>query len=122
MANDIVEWPAQSGQQVYSVLSASTIWAEANNNTVAKFLNAISQAENYLQSNSIEGKNIIMSQLNYTLEYLELVWPDHKFTLSLDQSLVLIMEDEGRWLIANNLTNATSVPDFQNYIYKSNSS
>jgi NitT/TauT family transport system substrate-binding protein len=63
-----------------------------------------------------------MSQLNYTLEYLELVWPDHKFTLSLDQSLVLIMEDEGRWLIANNLTNATSVPDFQNYIYKSNSS
>lgn len=117
MANDIVEWPAQSGQQVYSVLSATTSWAEANDNTVTKFLNAISQAENYLQSNPTEGKNLIMSQLNYTKEYLDSVWPDHKFTLSLDQSLVLIMEDEGRWLIANNLTNATSVPDFQNYIY-----
>lgn len=117
MANDIVEWPAQSGQQGYSVLSAPTSWAEANNNTVTNFLNAITQAENYLQSNPIEGKNLIMSQLNYTQEYLESVWPDHKFTLSLDQSLVLIMEDEGRWLIANNLTNATNVPDFQNYIY-----
>jgi NitT/TauT family transport system substrate-binding protein len=121
MANDIVEWPAQSGQQVYSVLSAPTSWAEANNNTVTNFLNAITQAENYLQSNPTEGKNFIMNQLNYTQEYLESVWPDHKFTLSLDQSLVLIMEDEGRWLIANNLTNATSVPDFQNYIYKINS-
>jgi NitT/TauT family transport system substrate-binding protein len=120
MANDIVEWPAQSGQQVYSVLSATTNWVEANNSTVTKFLDAITQAENYLQTNPIEAKNIIMSQLNYTKEYLEFVWPDHKFTISLDQSFVLIMEDEGRWLIANNLTNATDVPDFENYIYKIN--
>jgi NitT/TauT family transport system substrate-binding protein len=121
MANDIVEWPAQSGQQVYSVLSATTSWVEANNNTVTRFLDAISQAESYLQNYPSEGKRLIMSQLNYTQEYLEFIWPEHKFSLSLDQSLVLIMEDEGRWLIANNLTNATSVPDFQNYIYKSNS-
>jgi NitT/TauT family transport system substrate-binding protein len=117
MVNNIVEWPAQSGQQVYSVLSATTSWAESNNNTVTRFLDAITQAENYLQSNPTEGKNLIMSQLNYTKEYLDSIWSDHKFTLSLDQSLVLIMEDEGRWLIANDLTNATSVPDFQYYIY-----
>jgi ABC-type nitrate/sulfonate/bicarbonate transport system substrate-binding protein len=117
MANDIVEWPVQSGQQVYSVLSATNSWLDTHTTTVTQFLNAIAQAENYLQSNPTEGKKLIMSQLNYTNEYLESVWPDHKFALSLDQSLVLIMEDEARWLIANNLTNATSVPDFQNHIY-----
>jgi ABC-type nitrate/sulfonate/bicarbonate transport system substrate-binding protein len=120
MANDIVEWPAQSGQQVYSVLSATNSWLETHNKTVTQFLDAISQAENYLQSNPVDGKNIIMDELNYTQEYLESVWSDHKFTLSLDQSIVLIMEDEGRWLIANDLTNATSVPSFQNYFYRIN--
>jgi NitT/TauT family transport system substrate-binding protein len=43
--------------------------------------------------------------------------PDHQFALSLDQSLVLAMEDEGRWMINNNLTNAEKLPDFRNYIY-----
>ncbi len=116
-ANDVVEWSAQSGQQVYNVLSATNSWINTHNKTVTAFLEAIAQAENYLQSNPVDGKNIIMNQLNYTKEYVESVWPDHKFTLSLDQSLILIMEDEARWLIANNLTNATSVPNFQNYIY-----
>jgi NitT/TauT family transport system substrate-binding protein len=38
--------------------------------------------------------------------------------VTLDQSLILAMEDEARWMIANNLTNATEVPDFRNYIYE----
>ena len=120
MANDIVEWPAQSGQQVYSVLSAKSSWLNAHNKTVSKLLSAIAQAENYLQSNPSDGKNIIMNKLNYTTDYLNSVWSDHKFTLSLDQTLVLIMEDEARWLIANNLSNATTTPDFKNYLFENN--
>ena len=27
------------------------------------------------------------------------------------------MGDEARWIIASNLTNATTVPDFRNFIY-----
>ena len=26
------------------------------------------------------------------------------------------MEDEARWMIANNMTNATAVPDFRKYL------
>jgi NitT/TauT family transport system substrate-binding protein len=32
-------------------------------------------------------------------------------------SLVTAMEDEGRWMIKNNLTSAEKIPDFRNYIY-----
>jgi sulfonate transport system substrate-binding protein len=117
MANEVVYWPAQSGQQVYSVLTATESWISTHNKTITEFLESIAQAENYMQNNLEDAKNIIINQLNYTKEYVNSVWPDHKFALSLDQSLVLIMEDEARWLIANNLTNATSVPNFQNYIY-----
>ena len=43
-------------------------------------------------------------------------WPRHRFSLSLDQSLILAMEDEGRWMIRNNLTDAETVPDFRQYL------
>ena len=37
--------------------------------------------------------------------------------LSLDQSLVTAMEDEGRWMIDNNLTTEKTIPNFRYYIY-----
>ena len=45
------------------------------------------------------------------------VWPKHRVSLSLDQSLVTAMEDEGRWMIKNNLTTEKMIPDFMDYIY-----
>jgi NitT/TauT family transport system substrate-binding protein len=45
------------------------------------------------------------------------IWPKNEFSLSLDQSLVVAMEDEGRWMIANNLTTAKTIPDIRDHIY-----
>ena len=36
---------------------------------------------------------------------------------SLDPPLLLAMNDEGRWMIRNNLTPAKTLPDFRNFIY-----
>jgi NitT/TauT family transport system substrate-binding protein len=44
-------------------------------------------------------------------------WSENEFSLSLDQSLILAMKDEAQWLISNNLTNATAIPSFINYVY-----
>ena len=55
--------------------------------------------------------------MNFTETYIETVWKQNQFGLSLDQSLIVAMEGEARWMINNNLTNATLVPDFTNYIY-----
>ena len=117
MGPDIVGWPAQGGQQIYCAASAANSWINSHNRTVVKFLEAIAEAEKYLYSNPTDVKNILGNKLNYSAAYIDSIWSDHQFTLSLDQSLVLIMEDEARWLITNNLTNATTVPSFQNYIY-----
>lgn len=60
---------------------------------------------------------IVRKELNYTEEYMATVWPDHQFSLSLDESLVLAMEEEGRWMINNNLTTPEKISDYRNYIY-----
>ncbi|MEI6842830.1 MAG: hypothetical protein WCK53_16295, partial [Methanomicrobiales archaeon] len=53
--------------------------------------------------------------INFDDQYMEQDWPNHHFSISLSQSLITIMEDETRWRISNNMTDATAVPDFTEY-------
>jgi NitT/TauT family transport system substrate-binding protein len=56
--------------------------------------------------------------MNFDDAYLEMIWQRYQFSLSLDQSLILAMEDEARWMIKNKLTKETNVPNFLDYIYE----
>jgi NitT/TauT family transport system substrate-binding protein len=75
------------------------------------------QAESYLASHQSEAKAIVRKRMNFDDAYLEMIWQRYQFSLSLDQSLILAMEDEARWMIKNNLTTEKQVPDFLNSIY-----
>ena len=55
--------------------------------------------------------------LNYTRSYIASVWSDYQYSVTLDQSFILLMQDEARWLIDNNLTSVNSVPNFLSYVY-----
>ena len=44
-------------------------------------------------------------------------WQEGTFDLFLDQSLIATLEDQARWAIKNNLTNATKIPNYLDYIY-----
>jgi NitT/TauT family transport system substrate-binding protein len=55
--------------------------------------------------------------MNFDDAYLEIIWQRYQFSLSLDQSLILAMEDEARWMIKNKLTKENQVPNFMNYLY-----
>jgi hypothetical protein len=60
---------------------------------------------------------MIQKGLSYTDGYMASVWHNQEISLSLDQSLILAMDDEAQWLINNNLTSATALPNFLNYVY-----
>lgn len=115
--NEITVFPAQSEQSTYYNALCTNNWATSHPELITRFLNSLSQAEQYIANNPGNAKTIIQNRLNYTSQYITDIWPDHRFSLSLDQSLILSMQDESRWLIQNNLTNATSLPNFTNYIY-----
>ena len=42
---------------------------------------------------------------------------DFQFRLSLDQPILVSLEDEARWAIRNKLTDVTKVPNYLDYIY-----
>ena len=49
-------------------------------------------------------------------KYLAERWPDFTFAITLDQALVINLEDQARWAIRSGLTKSSTVPNFLNYI------
>jgi len=117
MGERVVAWPAQSDQPLYAVLVARNDWIARNPGLAEKFLKSLDMAAGYAAVHPAEAQAIVEKHLDLSDSYMASAWPGNHFSLSLDQSLVLAMEDEARWMIANNLTNATAVPDFGKYIY-----
>ena len=62
------------------------------------------------------SKQMVRNALNDSDAYVQEVWSENQFTLTLDQSLILAMEDQTRWMVRNNLT-VSPVPNFLNYVY-----
>jgi ABC-type nitrate/sulfonate/bicarbonate transport system substrate-binding protein len=117
LPNATVMWSAQNQQATYWTAYCSNNWSLTHSEIIIRFLNALSQAENYVNNNLNESQTIMKNLGSFSDEYIQEVWSNHKYSLSLDQSFVATMRDESRWQISNNRTNATSVPNFIDYIY-----
>lgn len=117
LGTNAVVWSIQSNQPLYAEVIASDDWITSHPELVIRFLKSLLQAENFIINYPTEAKTIVKNQLNLTDAYTATVWSQNQFSLSLDQSLLLAMQDEAQWLIRNNLTNATTVPNFINNVY-----
>ena len=113
----VAEWSAQSGQSLFGVLTSSDAWIARNPDLVIRLLKAVEQANMYIARHPEEAKAILAKRLNLDAASVERAGQRNRFSLSLDQSLVVAMEDEARWMIRNNLTPEKTIPDFIKYIY-----
>ena len=98
-------------------LVALSDFVENEPQLVKRFLLALLQAEKFVKSNRTESIDLISKDLQLDREYLNITWNQSKFTLTLDQSLVMTMEDEARWLIKSGLSDKQEVPNYLDYIY-----
>jgi len=98
-------------------LASKKDFIEANSELIKKILRALTKAEEFIKDNRKESVDIVASYLKTDRESIDKLWDGYKFRLSLSQSLLVIMEDQARWAIKNNLTDAVEVPNYLDYIY-----
>jgi len=110
--NRYIAFPIMSGQATFKVVAGNRGWVSGNPRAVARFLNAIRDASRFAAADPEGARAIVVTRTNSSEDYIRSIWPEHQYGLSLDQSLILAMEDETRWMMRNNLTTATAVPDF----------
>ena len=80
-------------------------------------MKSLSRAEDYINEHPAPARDILRRRLDYDDAFTEIIWSENQFYLALEQSLIIAMEDEARWMISNNLTGERTVPNFLEYIY-----
>lgn len=88
-----------------------------NPETIRKFLRALIKAEQFADQHPEEAEGIVAAVLQIDKKLAHEVWNVFNFRVSLDQSLLVVLEDETRWAIRNNLTKSREMPNYLSYIH-----
>ena len=116
--NRIVTWPIQSNQPGYGLIVARNEWIKASPEIVTRFLRSLAQADDYQVHNPAAAMALAQKYEKLDNAAMQRYWSEIDISLTLDQSLVLAMEDEARWMIENKLTAEKQVPNFLDYIHE----
>lgn len=117
LGDKAVVWPAQADQFGYFEAISTKEWVNSHSDLAIRFSKAMVQAENFNIAHKDQAMEIVAKALNNTISFEQLIMSDFQYTVTLDQSFIVLMQDEAKWLIDNNLTNSTANPNFTNYIY-----
>jgi NitT/TauT family transport system substrate-binding protein len=85
---------------------------------VKKVLRALVKAERFADQKPAEAQAIVADFTKIDRAIIGEMWPVENFSVTLDQSLLLALEDESQWATKGGLTTGkTKVPNFLNFIY-----
>lgn len=98
------------------ILVSSHELVEKQPQVARALLAALLDAEHFVVTQPREAMKMIATDLGTTEGEINKIWPTLKFSLRLDQSLLLLLESESRWAIRHGYTMSKSVPDFMEYI------
>lgn len=107
----------QGSQPAYALAVSTDEWIAEYPGSVRKFLAALADAEQFVERDPAGARAILQKRLDLSSDYMDLVESQNTFALSLDQSLIIAMEDEARWMIKNRITPKKEVPDFSDHVY-----
>lgn len=109
-------WSAQGGQFLHGLIVATNNWIDANPEIISKFLKSVAEAEVYAEEHPNQAQDILKVELGFNEDYVETIWAQNEFSVSLDESLIIAMEDEARWMISSELTQERIIPNFLDYV------
>lgn len=115
LGDNAISWPG--GQDFYFVLLTKEDWIENNPAATERFMKSLLEAEDYIKDNSEEAKEFVKDRFGYESDYMDYSWPKQEFAVILEQAMLIAFEDQARWRIKNNLTEAIEVPNYLDFIY-----
>ncbi|WP_367155386.1 ABC transporter substrate-binding protein [Methylomonas sp. HYX-M1] len=98
-------------------IAAQQAFIEKNADTIKRFLRALLKAETFVAEKPDAAQAIMASATGLALSLIKNVWADFNYAVTLDQTLLITLEDETRWAMKNRLTDRTVMPDYQQHIH-----
>jgi NitT/TauT family transport system substrate-binding protein len=107
-------------ERIYSdiiCMSSTQNFANKNPELIVKVLKSLMRAEKFVKDNPDETRKLVAEHLNINKNILEEIWNTLYFKVTLDQSLLVSLEDQTRWARENKLIEIKETPRFLDYIY-----
>ncbi len=98
-------------------LASKQDFVTKNPEIIKQLIRAVVKAQEFVKNHPKEAQEIMARVTNKTPELIKEVWNSFSFNVTLDQTILITLEDEARWAIKNKLTDKTKVPDFKKFIY-----
>ena len=113
----VVSWPAQNGQNTYTLLLSNGTFVRNNKDVAERFVRALAQSEEYFKKYNKDALSYLAQILNLKNEDLSTLYSQFQVEIALEQSLLLTLEGEARWSIDSKLTTTKIVPNYLKFIY-----
>jgi len=84
---------------------------------IGKVLRALIRAEAFVREHPADAQQIVADFIKTDIDNVRAIWDSTRFAVTLDQALVLALEDESRWAIKSGLTSGRSIPNYLEYLY-----
>jgi NitT/TauT family transport system substrate-binding protein len=84
---------------------------------VGAFLRALKKAERYARQNPDQSLEIVANATQFDRDMLKELWGGFSFKVSLDQTLLVGMENQAKWAIGEKLVERQTLPNFLDSIY-----
>jgi NitT/TauT family transport system substrate-binding protein len=117
LAGNAISWPIQGGQDYHLVLMIRDELIKNRPLAVTGFLKGVIEAEDFLRKDEDGAQRIVERALGLDPASVANTWARTRFRVRLDQSLLTLLEDEGRWAIRNKLVDGQKVPNYLNFLY-----
>jgi NitT/TauT family transport system substrate-binding protein len=82
-----------------------------------RLLAALIEAEAFVRDHRAEAQEILRSSTGMEVAQLQDTWADARLSVTLDQSLLLALEDGSRWAMKGGLVPPRPIPDFREFVY-----
>jgi len=92
-------------------------YVKKNPEAIKKVLRALVKAEVFVREHPAESRQLIAAFLKVDKIILDEIWDIFTFRLTLDQALLVDLEDQTRWAIKNRLVARRDMPNYLDYIY-----
>lgn len=111
-----VHWSVHGSQKTFALAYSTNEFIKAHPGIVDRYLQALIEAEDYIDQHPSDTPRLMSKVLGYDLDYTHHMLDGTVFAHGLDQSLLLTLEDQGQWLIDNQFKDK-SLPNYLDYIY-----
>ncbi|MHC1727816.1 MAG: ABC transporter substrate-binding protein [Syntrophobacteraceae bacterium] len=112
-----VNWPARIGQDYYWLVITTAGLIDRKPAAIERFLKALVQAEEFVNTNETEAKAIFTRRRNREPAYVDYAWKKNRFGVSLDQGILTAMDGEADWRLQGMPAGKRFVPNYLRFIY-----